>query len=103
MVWRGHSASVDVQMVCLYVLYGVSANSEKCVRTPYKVISQTDSRAMHKALARHETVNRRLKQFGVLGKRFRHELRKHVICFNAVTVATQLSFNRGEKPYRVTY
>ena len=76
---------------------------EKCIRTPYKIISHTDSRAMHKALARHETVNRRLKQFGVLGKRFRHELRKHVICFNAVAVATQLSFNRGEKPYRVTY
>ena len=76
---------------------------DKSVRIPSACCSHADHRAMNKALARHETVNRRLKQFGVLSKRFRHELSKHHLCFEAVTAATQLSFNRGEKPYRVTY
>ena len=76
---------------------------ERCIRTPYNVVSHTDSRAMGKALARHETVNRRLKQFKVLGNKFRHELKKHLDCFNACAITTQLSFNRGEKPYSVTY
>ena len=76
---------------------------DKSVRIPSACVSHTDHHAMNKALARHETINRRLKQFGVLGKRFRHELRLHHVCFEAVAVATQLGFNRGDRPYRVTY
>ena len=75
---------------------------KRCIRTAYNKVSQTDGRAMNKDLARHETVNRRLKQFNVLGCRFRHELHKHVVCFDACTVVTQLCFNCGEKHYRVT-
>ena len=39
---------------------------DETIRTPYTKISKTDTRAMHKALAWHETVNKRLKQFGCL-------------------------------------
>ena len=35
---------------------------------------------------RHETVNRRLKVFGVLDERFRHDLSLHSQCFRAVAV-----------------
>ena len=76
---------------------------DKSVRIPSGSVSNTDRRAMQKALARHETINRRFKCFSVLCDRFRHELRLHGKCFGAVALAVQLSFNRGEKPYRVTY
>lgn len=74
----------------------------KC-RTPYHIVSRTDQRAMNKALARHETVNKRIKQFKVLKQQFRHPLSKHKDCFIAAAVATQVMFNRGFKPYKVTY
>ena len=74
----------------------------KC-RTPAHLVSLTDKRACNKALARHETVNKRLKQFKVLKEQFRHPLHKHKDCFYASAAATQVMFNRGEKPYKVTY
>ena len=40
--------------------------------------------------ARHEVVNRRLKQFAVLGHKFRHDREKHAIAFRAVANVTQL-------------
>lgn len=52
-------------------------------------------------MARHETVNRRLKQFGVLGTRFRHQLRRHPMCFHAVVNLTELMIENGESLYAV--
>ena len=46
--------------------------------------------------ARHEAVNKRLKQFNVLGRKFRHNLSPHGDCFNAVCNLTQLMIERGE-------
>ena len=52
-----------------------------------------------KIMSRHETVNRRLKQFGVLSQRFRHDRRLHPPCFHAVANMTQLMIAHGEKLY----
>lgn len=52
-------------------------------------------------MARHETVNRRLKQFGVLGQRFRHTLQKHPCCFNAVVNLTELMLENGGDLYNL--
>lgn len=41
--------------------------------------------------ARHETINKRLKQFAVLKHVFRHNLEKHMICFHAVCQLTSLA------------
>ena len=73
------------------------------VRTPLNFVSQTDKRAKNKARARHETVNRRLKQWGCLKQQFRHTLAYHSRCVEAVCVFTQQAFNRGEGPFPVTY
>ena len=43
------------------------------------------------ARAWHETVNRWLKQFGILSQRFRHQLEKHGIVFMAIANITQLA------------
>ena len=73
------------------------------VRTPNDYVSLTDKKAMSRARSRHETVNKRLKQFGCLKQRFRHERDKHQLCFAAVAVCTQLSFERGESPFQCAY
>ncbi len=52
---------------------------------------------------RHETVNRRFKQFQCLKQVFRHDKQKHVHCFNAVAVITQLLIENGEPLYQVYY
>ncbi|KDO22032.1 hypothetical protein SPRG_12241 [Saprolegnia parasitica CBS 223.65] len=59
------------------------------------------NRRQKKIMARHETVNRRLKQFRVLQSRFRHALEKHPICFHAVVNITQLDIACGHKLFGV--
>lgn len=56
-----------------------------------------------KVLARHETVNRRFKQFGVLKQVFRHHIGVHRVVFESVVVLTQLSINNGDKLFQVDY
>lgn len=53
--------------------------------------------------ARHETVNKRLKQFGVLKQVFRQELSKHKAVFECVAVITQIAIRNGEELYEVEY
>ena len=53
--------------------------------------------------ARHETINRRLKQFGILKQQFRHGLEKHQAVFEACAVLTQICIVGGEEPYQTQY
>lgn len=53
--------------------------------------------------ARHETVNKLLKQFGILKSVFRQELSKHKAVFEAVAVITQIAIRNGKEPYEVEY
>ena len=46
--------------------------------------------------ARHEALNERLKQFNVLGNRFRHRLSLYVFCCYAVLNIVELSIEDGE-------
>jgi uncharacterized Zn-finger protein len=46
--------------------------------------------------ARHETVNRRVKQFSCMNQRFRHPLYLHPRFFHAVISLTQLMKENGE-------
>lgn len=49
-----------------------------------------DDYALKIILSRHETVNKRIRQYRVLKNVFRHSLDKHVLCFDAVVNITQL-------------
>jgi hypothetical protein len=73
------------------------------IRTADNYLSRTDRKAKKKARARHETVNKRLKQWGCLKQIFRHDPRKHKLVFKAVAVCTQLCFEHGETPFQVSY
>lgn len=62
-----------------------------------KLVRQAEVRS------RHEHVNKRFKQWGVLKKRFRHDLGNHSSVFRAVSVITQLAFSLGEPLTSVEY
>lgn len=52
-------------------------------------------------MSRHETVNKRLRQFKILYVPFRHSLKKHTICFNAVANITELVIENEEPLFSV--
>lgn len=52
-------------------------------------------------MARHETVNRRFKQFQATKQVFRHDISKHPIVFHAVANLTQLMIENGHPLYAV--
>jgi hypothetical protein len=56
-----------------------------------------------RARSRHETVNRRFKQFNCLSQIFRHEKEKHAFCFEAVAVITEIGIESGEPLYKIRY
>ena len=61
------------------------------------------SRLHSLARARHETCNRRLKQFRAIGDKFRHNINKHGVCFHAVANVTQLMIENGQPLFDVPY
>lgn len=57
----------------------------------YFIIPTDQNESCHRrVMNRHETVNKRLKQFNVLNHPFRHDLIKHRLCFYSVVNITQL-------------
>ena len=62
-----------------------------------------DNRKRKEILARHETLNGRLKQFACLRERFRHEPYLHPLYFHAVVNIVQLTIEHGEPLYSVDF
>lgn len=52
-------------------------------------------------MSRHETVNKRIRQFKILKNTFRHNLDLHPQIFHAVLNLTQLQIQYGEPLYSV--
>ena len=73
------------------------------VRHPDMFVSQSDNKAKKKSRLRHETINRRIKQFNCMSSVYRHNREKHHLIFQAVAVITQISFESGESPFQVHY
>jgi len=73
------------------------------IRTPGMAVSLADRRAKRRAAQRHETVNRRFKQWGVLKQVYRHDIDRHGVHFGCVAVLTQLAIENGEPLFSTTY
>ena len=73
------------------------------VRTPVDYQTEEEKKAKNTVRARHETVNRRFKQFAALKQVFRHDINVHRVVFEAVVVITQLNINNGDKLFQVDY
>lgn len=54
-----------------------------------------------KVHARHETVNKRFKQWDSLSTSFIHNIQKHSIVFHAISVVTKLTIEAGDKLFDV--
>lgn len=54
-----------------------------------------------KILARHEALNGRLKEFSILGNRFRNSIKKHPSVFHAVVNVVQVSLSKGEELFEI--
>ena len=53
--------------------------------------------------ARHETLNGRLKNWGILSQVYRHDIRRHGEVFRACATITQLTIDDGEPLFEVAY
>jgi hypothetical protein len=58
------------------------------IENPYDAELRAFNRSHKRYMARHETVNKRVKQFFVLRHQYRHDLLRHRDCFNAVINVT---------------
>lgn len=86
----------------------VAADSGYCgeptkIRLPIDNQSRAEHRMKALARARHETVNKRFKQFNCLNNVYCHNLKKHQWIFEAVVVITQLNLTHGEAAFGVGY
>jgi hypothetical protein len=52
-------------------------------------------------MARHETINRRFKEFGILGQRYRHEENRHGNIFRCIAVLIQIDIESGNNTFPV--
>ena len=68
---------------------------------PYPSKYPATAQFQKEIMACHETVNHRLKEFGVLSKRFRHSIHLHPMCFMAVVNITQIMIELGERLYQL--
>jgi hypothetical protein len=66
-------------------------------------LNNPDQRMKKLARARHETVNLRLKIFGILCKPFRHNLSNHASVFHSIAVITQIAIQTNEPLFQITY
>jgi len=73
-----------------------------CTSPPDDCANMRENLMKQEARSRHETVNRRLKQFNCMHQ-FRHNIDDHVYFFEAVAVVTQLGIESGERLYNVLY
>lgn len=52
-------------------------------------------------MSRHETVNKRIKQFNVLVEEFRHDLSQHKLCFHAIVNITSIIIKNEAKLFSI--
>lgn len=52
-------------------------------------------------MSRHETINKRIKQFRVLSEAYRHDIASHKLCFHAVVNLTQLVIKNEEPLFSI--
>jgi hypothetical protein len=73
------------------------------VKGPGNDVSAKKSEMQGRVRARHETLNGRLKNWGILSQVFRHDFLLHGMVFRACAVVTQLAIKNGEPLFEVEY
>jgi hypothetical protein len=74
------------------------------IKCPQNVCNPAEKWVMHgRVRARHETLNRRLKNWGILSQVYCHTIMQHSNVFQACAVVTQLTIKNGEPLFKVEY
>jgi hypothetical protein len=74
------------------------------IKCPGNDANPAENRAMQgRVRARHEMLNGRLKNWGILSQVFRHHIMMHGDVFRACAVVTQLTIQDGEPLFEVEY
>jgi hypothetical protein len=74
------------------------------IKFPQNVGNSAEKWAMQgRVRARHETLNRWLKNWGTLSQVYRHDIMQHGEVFRACAVVTQLTIENGEPLFEVEY
>lgn len=91
------------QSYVYYVCAGERTMADKGYKDDaFFILPNQENASLHEhIMSRHETVNKRMKEFQVLKQAFRHDLAKHPMCFHAVANITQIKFENGEPLYNV--
>jgi len=76
---------------------------EPKIRNKSAVINWIDYEQKALARARHESINRRPKQFGCMKQEFCHTHLQHNQCFGAILVLIQIDIEMGKGPFQVEY
>lgn len=105
--------TTDLQIARSWLIYELDAGEKYLAEGGYNdggQFSETpnglknhDQKMKTLARARHETVNSRFKQFGILSQRFRHRLNRHGTVFMAVANITQLAITLDQPLFNVEY
>ena len=83
---------------------GYRGSDPEFVKSPSMALRQNeDADLKNRVRARHETVNKRLKQFKMLDGAYRHNIGYHNFVFRSIAVITQLSIEAGEPLFSVDY
>jgi len=77
---------------------GCIAEAPRYVKCPGSVyINEEQRRLRGRVRMHHESINERLKNWGILSKKFRGENAEHAAAFRAVAAITQLAMDDGEE------
>ena len=68
-----------------------------------RLASEEQLEVKNRVRARHETVNKRIKQFASISGIFRHSLKHHLDFVHAAVVITQIVIESGEPLFQVEY
>jgi hypothetical protein len=83
---------------------GYVGEAPRHVKCPMSFANPLKNRRMQGIVrSRHETINKRFKQWGCLVQRFRHDYLKHADVLRSCVVITQLAIDSGEPGFKVYY
>jgi hypothetical protein len=82
---------------------GYAGHADK-VKCPANPCNPPENLAMQgRVRSRHETLNGRLKNWGILRQVYRHDILRHGDVFRACAVLTQLAIDEGDRLFEVEY
>ena len=83
---------------------GYKALDPEFCKTPSGLTTSKERKKMQSIVrARHETVNKRFKQWAILKFPYRHELKYHGAVFRSIAILTQLAIEKGKKLFEINF